>query len=40
MAKTEAFGLIEADPELGEFPSLKKTVDVFWKGKVDLFRTG
>ena len=39
-AKKEAFGLIEADPELGEFPSLKKTVDVFWKGKVHLFRTG
>lgn len=39
-AKTEAFGLIEADPDLVEFPSLKKTVDVFWKGKVDLFRTG
>ncbi len=39
-AKTEAFALIEADPELGEFPSLKKTIDVFWKGKVDLFRAG
>ncbi len=39
-AKTEAFGLIEASPELRDFPSLKKTVEVFWKGKVDLFKTG
>lgn len=39
-AKTEAFGLIEASPELREFPSLKKTVEVFWKGKVDLFKSG
>ena len=39
-ARAEAFGLIETDPELGEFPSLKKAVEVFWKGKKDLFRTG
>jgi len=39
-SKAEAFGLIEADPELREFPSLKKAVEVFWKGKKDLFRTG
>ena len=39
-AKAEAFGLIETDPELREFPSLKKTVEVFWKGKADLFSTG
>ena len=39
-AKLEAFGLIEVSPELGEFPSLKKAVEVFWKGKKDLFRMG
>jgi len=39
-AKAEAFGLTEASPELGEFPSLKKTVEVFWKGKIDFFKTG
>jgi ATP-dependent DNA helicase RecG len=39
-AKAEAFGLIKTSPELREFPSLKKTVEVFWKGKKDLFRTG
>jgi ATP-dependent DNA helicase RecG len=38
--RNEAFGLIDADPELEEYPSLKKRVDVFWKGKADLFRTG
>ncbi|MBS1114311.1 MAG: ATP-dependent helicase RecG [Nitrospirae bacterium] len=39
-AKAEAFGLTEASPDLGEFPSLKKTVEVFWKGKIDFFKTG
>jgi len=39
-AKTEAFDLIETGPELEKFPSLKKGVEVFWKGKKDLFRTG
>ena len=39
-AKTEAFGLMETDPGLEEFPSLRKRVEVFWKGKADLFRTG
>jgi ATP-dependent DNA helicase RecG len=39
-AKQEAFGLIEKDPELKEFPFLKGHLDVFWKGRVDLFRTG
>lgn len=39
-AKTEAFGLMETGTELREFPSLKKAIEVFWKGKKDLFRTG
>jgi ATP-dependent DNA helicase RecG len=39
-ARAEAFNLIEKGPELIEFPSLKKAVEVFWKGKKDLFRTG
>ena len=39
-AKAEAFSLMEASPGLREFPSLKETVDVFWKGKADLFKTG
>ncbi len=39
-AKKEAFGLIEQDAELKEFPFLKEYLDVFWKGRVDLSRTG
>lgn len=39
-AKEEAFNLIEASPELEEFPSLKKSLEVFWKGKKELFKTG
>jgi ATP-dependent DNA helicase RecG len=39
-AKAEAFSLIAEDPELKESPFLKKQLDVFWKGRVDLFSTG
>lgn len=40
IAKRDAFGLIDKDPELKKSPSLKKAVEVFWKGKADLYRTG
>ncbi len=39
-AKKEAFNIIEKDPELKELPFLKEHLDVFWKGRVDLFKTG
>ena len=39
-AKNEAFGIIEKDAELKDLPFLKKHLDVFWKGRVDLFKTG
>lgn len=39
-AKKEAFSMIEKDAELKEFPFLKEHLDVFWKGRVDFFRTG
>lgn len=39
-AKKEAFAVIEKDAELTEFPFLKGHLDVFWKGRVDLFKTG
>jgi len=39
-ARQEAFGLVETAPELEEFPFLKEHLDVFWKGRVDLFKTG
>lgn len=39
-ARKEAFNLVESNPELEEFPSLRRSVELFWKGKVDFFRTG
>ena len=39
-ARRDAFSLIDEDPELKKNPSLKKAVEVFWKGKADLYRTG
>jgi len=39
-AKQEAYIIIEKDPELKELPFLKEHLDVFWKGRVDLSRTG
>ncbi len=39
-ARREAFGLVDASPEMGEFPLLRRALEVFWKGKADLFKTG
>ncbi len=39
-ARKEAFLLIDRDPELKDFPSLKKSLEVFWKGKNELYKTG
>lgn len=39
-AGAEATALIERDPGLREIPSLRRAVEVFWKGKADLFSTG
>jgi ATP-dependent DNA helicase RecG len=39
-AKREAFKLIKISPDLKEFPSLRKSLEVFWKGKVDFYKTG
>jgi ATP-dependent DNA helicase RecG len=39
-AKKEAFGIAEKDAELNDLPFLKEHLDVFWKGGVDLFKTG
>jgi ATP-dependent DNA helicase RecG len=38
-AKQEAFNLLEVSPDLKEFSSLRKSVNVFWKGKVDVYKT-
>ncbi|MEC4676360.1 MAG: ATP-dependent DNA helicase RecG [Nitrospirota bacterium] len=39
-ARTEAFNLIDASPGLEQYPLLGKSVEAFWKGKVDFYRTG
>lgn len=39
-ARKEAFGMVNADPELKERPALKKTVEKFWAGKAEIFKTG
>jgi ATP-dependent DNA helicase RecG len=40
IARQEAFDLVARDGELRKSPFLKQQVDVFWKGKADLFKTG
>ncbi len=39
-ARTEAFAIVSKDPELDNFPFLKGLLDVFWKGRVLLYKTG
>lgn len=39
-ARKEAFALIDKDSELNSFPELKKGLERFWKGKIELFKTG
>lgn len=40
VARKEAFALIDKDAELRMFPELKKDVEKFWRGKIELFKTG
>lgn len=40
VARREAFGIIEKDPELKGFPGLRKSLERFWDGKLELFKTG
>jgi ATP-dependent DNA helicase RecG len=39
-ARHEAFAIVEDDPDLKKYPLLKKSVETFWKGKIELFKTG
>ena len=39
-ARKEAFDLIGNDPDLKGYPLLRKTLEGFWKGKIELFKTG
>ena len=38
-ARKEAFAIIESDPEMKGYPVLRKSVETFWKGKLELFKT-
>ncbi len=40
IARKEAFRMIGSDPELTQWPHLKNSVERFWEGKLDIFRTG
>lgn len=40
IARREAFDLIDRDPELKGFPLLRNALEIFWKGKIELFKTG
>ena len=38
-ARKEAFAVIENDPEMNGYPVLRKSLEIFWKGKLELFKT-
>ena len=38
-ARKEAFAIIERDPEIKEYPVLRRSLETFWKGKMELFKT-
>lgn len=40
IARREAFGVIDDDPNLERFPLLKRNAERFWEGKRDIFKTG
>jgi ATP-dependent DNA helicase RecG len=40
IARGEAFTLIQKDPDLKGFPLLKSSLEKFWAGKIELFKTG
>ncbi len=39
-ARKEAFAIIDRDPDLKGYPLLKKSLQAFWEGKIELFKTG
>ncbi len=38
-AKREAFSLIDESPDLRDYPDLRRDLEVFWQGKIELFMT-
>ncbi len=39
-ARKAAFALIEKDPELRQYPKLRRSIEDFWGRKLELFKTG
>jgi ATP-dependent DNA helicase RecG len=39
-ARDDAFAMIEKDPDLAGYPLLRKSIEGFWEGKIELFKTG
>ncbi len=39
-ARNEAFTMVDDNPDLTKHPLLKKSVETFWEGKIELFKTG
>ncbi len=38
-ARKEAFTIIEKDPEMRQYPQLRRFLETFWRGKIELFKT-
>jgi ATP-dependent DNA helicase RecG len=38
-ARKEAFAIIERDPEIKQYPLFRESLETFWKGKMELFKT-
>jgi ATP-dependent DNA helicase RecG len=39
-ARREAFALVDGDPGLKRLPDLRRGLERFWRGRVELFGTG
>jgi ATP-dependent DNA helicase RecG len=39
-ARREAFDIVSADHELKGYPALRRTVEKFWAGRIEIFKTG
>ena len=39
-ARKEAFSIIDKDPDLKGYPFLRQSLETFWQGKIELFKTG
>lgn len=40
LARKEAFNIVMEDPELKNLPRLRNSVEKFWEGKIEIFKTG